>query len=426
MRYMYQYQQRTHADHEYTSTKSPINVSTTISLTNEVINNPMYIRMIHGTIIGFILTSGLFLNGSLVTLFTTKSQLRTPTNLLLSSLTVSNCILCIFVLPSNMASIFDPEIKYEGALCYIIALFSQLWWVANVYVLTFLSIDRYKLITTPLCYRQIMTTTKSKTYIAISWAVAIIIAIIPTMGWTKYTFSEIENTCTVDWNKSFSFNMFFTAITFWIPFLVITYCYISIISNAHGNVNRIGLMLSSRMVNQVRRNSIYKTVKTSFVIVFTFLIAWVPHFTLVYIYSFSGEPENYIRWKLIQPTKYLPVFIYPYIFAYRNSSLRRDLHIFYDKFKPRRDIRKIEPARTIDENDFPENVSRRNSRTESMQSLQPINVEPHVVECSKKSSRNNSLNSACIERGVYSRQKSFLFMAVKRDSVVSTLPSVEV
>ena len=63
---------------------------------------------------------------------------------------------------------------------------------------------------------------------------------------------------------------------------------------------------------------------------------------------------------------YTPVFAYPYLFAFRNRKLRTELAVLYSKLYVWRDVRKIQPAPHIDEEDYPDNVSRRNSRTESM------------------------------------------------------------
>ena len=333
---------------------------TALNSTTTVGNEPTYIRIISGVVIGILLLSGLFVNISMIALFSIKSHIRSPSNILLANLSMSNLIICV-LMPITLSNIVDERNKLEGTSCEIFGLFSQLWLNGCIYTLAFISYDNCKLISSPFIYPITMTDGKAYTYVMITWTIAAILSLLPMFGWSRYTFNNEQYSCGVDLANNGYYNIFMLTFTFTIPCLIVMFCSTIITLDARGRVQplRIIRRRPNLYEHSTRRNSLYKTIKKSLIVIVTFLIAWFPHVMFIY------GPYN-SKIKIISIFMYVPVLVYPYLFGFRNEKIKKELNKLFYEILYWRDVRQIHPAQHIDERDYSENVSRRNSRSESL------------------------------------------------------------
>ena len=316
---------------------------------------------------GFVTTSvllaGLFINASTTWLLVAKPNLRSPSNLLLASLTCSNCILCVLIFPIRLANITGLIRTIDGRVCDIFGFFLQLWWSSNSLTFMFISYDRYQFISKAILYKSVVTTAKVYLCIGVTWVVSVIFSLLPVFGWSCYTFIENEHNCGVDWGKSHSFNIATQSVSFFLPCLVCCYCYGQIIYNAQRNTTRLHETgwPSVQNINNKKIISCKKPIKTSIIVIISFLILFLPY---VIVSQFHWLVKSKIPGKITVNLSFFSAVLFPYLFVFRNQLLRKELRKLFKRVL-NRDVRQIHPSVEIDENDYLENVSRRNSRSES-------------------------------------------------------------
>lgn len=323
--------------------------------------------------ITLVLLLGIFLNFSILILFKMKPEIRIPSTIFLLNMIASNIFWCIFIAPAVLVILLQSNVSIENALCDIQGFSVQIWRITNIFPLMFYSYDRYKFISCPLVYRKIITTSKAYTFVAVTWIIALTVPWLPIFGLSSYNYSSNQIFCDVGWKNEMYFNIPYTIILFWFPFTVILYCNINIVRIAHRNMSQVDFLREiheHRPVN-ARRNSLLKTLTTSVAITSSFTIAWLPHFVAVVLFQTRALEDNIHKiLKFSVYITFLTIVVYPYLFGFKNKVLKRDLRRLFKKLKCwRTNIRNIQPAEEIDENDYSENVSRRNSRTESMGEL---------------------------------------------------------
>ena len=305
--------------------------------------------------------------------------------MLLTNLSISNVLGCLLVLTGMIRNIASNN-TYDGAYCDITALSSQLWWLSNIFTLMFLSLDHYIYIINPFAYYRVVTKTKIYIFITFTWVLSATISLIPIFAEPRYIFRIEQHTCGIDWTKSKTFNIIFTIIVFCVPCLIMIYCYVRIVKDARKTFqvgpknsppmsikektkpttierkSSILSRLSFKPNHQDRRLSLYGTVRTSFIIFGTFVLAWTPQFTLIILHALKYNAIDMNIQKTVHTIKYIPIFIYPFIFGFRN--LRKQFQNVIQYLQHFHNVKVIHPATNIDETDYPVNVSRRNSQSE--------------------------------------------------------------
>ena len=190
-----------------------------------------------------------------------------------------------------------------------------------------------------------MTSRKAIVFIITTWAITVVLSVVPMVGWTHYVYEKEQYYCSLNWDNNIIFNVLYIVVSFWTPCAIIIFCYASIIWNAKGNIQRLAALTEASTIgkNNSRSQSIYKTVRTSCLVIITFLIAWLPYFIMVsFHHTYNINLLNAFRFASIMI--YLPIFVYPYLFAFRNKTLRLELSMLYAKVNVWRDVRQIHPS----------------------------------------------------------------------------------
>nr|XP_012561890.1 rhodopsin [Hydra vulgaris] len=360
-----------------------------------------------GIVTSTLVIAGLLLNGSTILLLVVKPNLRSPSNMLLASLTSSNCILCVLVLPVRLANITGSIKTMDGRGCDIFGFFSQLWWNSNSLTFMFISYDRYQFISKAILYKSLATSAKVYLFIGVTWLISVIFSLLPVFGWSCYKFIEDEQFCGVEWGKSRSFDITTQSISFIMPCLVSCYCYGQIIYNAQQSKQRemtwpsvqniISIPQQRKLpetvwpsVQSIQNKKLIacKPIKTSIIIIIMFLIIYLPY---IIVRQFHELINNKIAVKITANLLFFSVVVFPYLFVYRNRLLRKEMQKLFKRVL-NRDVRQIHPSVDINENDYLENVSRRNSRSESIENNRRCSTDHSLssIQINRKSSEDTS------------------------------------
>lgn len=113
--------------------------------------------------------------------FVCHPNIRTVTNYYVISLSLADSLVGLFGVPFSIVNSIGIPANFEACLfmnCLLMVLCTS-----SIFSLVSLALDRYWAITRPLNYKQHMTSRNSLFVISVSWLLAILIGLIPLLGW---------------------------------------------------------------------------------------------------------------------------------------------------------------------------------------------------------------------------------------------------
>ncbi|KAM9314745.1 opsin 6, group member a [Pholidichthys leucotaenia] len=222
--------------------------------------------------------------GNSVVLFVLYRQrvVLQPTDYLTLNLAVSDASISVFGYSRGIIEIFNV-FQDSGYLissiwtCEIDGFFTLLFGLSSIYTLTVVSITRYIKGCHPSRARHINRMSVFTCLILI-WITAGFWSGVPLLGWGSYT-DRGYGTCEIDWAKASYSSVYRSYIIsififcFFIPVLVMLFCYISIINTVkRGNA----LMAEGDLTDRQRKIERDVTI-VSIVICTAFILAWSPY-----------------------------------------------------------------------------------------------------------------------------------------------------
>ncbi|XP_013880175.1 parapinopsin isoform X1 [Austrofundulus limnaeus] len=178
--------------------------------------------------LGFIGTFGLVNNLLVLVLFCRYKLLRSPINLLLMNISVSDLLVCVLGTPFSFAASTQGRwlIGEDGCVWYGFA--NSLCGIVSLISLAVLSYERYSTMITPI-EADASNYTKISLGILLSWVYSLLWTLPPLFGWSHYGLEGPGTTCSVDWTAKTANNISYIICLFIFcllgPFLVIVFCY---------------------------------------------------------------------------------------------------------------------------------------------------------------------------------------------------------
>uniref|UniRef100_A0A671RXC2 Si:ch211-237c6.4 n=1 Tax=Sinocyclocheilus anshuiensis TaxID=1608454 RepID=A0A671RXC2_9TELE len=154
-----------------------------------------------------------------------KPYLLTPSNKFVFSLTLSNLLLSVLVLPFVVASSLNGEWLFGVVWSNFTALLYLLISSASMLMLGAIAIDRYYAVLFPMVYPIKITGNRAVVAIVYLWLHSLLGCLPPLFGWSTSEFDHLKKTCTVAWYRDVSYTAFWVAWCCLIPLFAMLVCY---------------------------------------------------------------------------------------------------------------------------------------------------------------------------------------------------------
>ncbi|KAB1270749.1 Melanopsin [Camelus dromedarius] len=185
-----------------------------------------------GTVILLVGLTGMLGNLTVIYTFCRSRGLRTPANIFIINLAVSDFLMSFTQAPVFFASSLYKQWLFGEAGCEFYAFCGALFGITSMITLTAIALDRYLVITRPLATVGMVSKRRAALVLLGVWLYALAWSLPPFFGWSAYVPEGLLTSCSWDY-MSFTpsvraYTMLLFCFVFFLPLLVIVYCYIFI------------------------------------------------------------------------------------------------------------------------------------------------------------------------------------------------------
>jgi len=262
--------------------------------------NPMwhYLIGVIYLILGFFSFTG---NGLVMYLYMNHKNLRTPANMLVFNLTLSDWCMMMSQFPWFAWNCFNGGVwTFSAFACELYALLGAITGLCSLWTLVFVSFDRYNVIVngmqgTPLSSGGALAR------IAFSWGYGTAMAVPPLFGWGKYIPEGILDSCSFDYLSRDDFmirthGMALLTFNFMIPVSIIAMAYIMIVKAVCAHESAMREQAKKMNVKDLRGNkdanamsAEVRIAKVALTNVSLWLICWTPYASIVFTGVFLDQ-----------------------------------------------------------------------------------------------------------------------------------------
>jgi r-opsin len=229
-------------------------------------------------------------NFVVIQIFTTTKGLRTPSNLLVINLAVSDFLMLFTMGPPLVYNCFYETWNLGPLMCEIYAFFGSIFGSASIWSMTMIAFDRYNVIVKGLSGTP-MTNGKAVGEIAFIWGFSAIWTFLPMLGWNRYVPEGNLTACgtdylTKDW-FSRSYIIVYGFFVYFLPLFMIIYSYYFILKTVTAHEQAMRAQAKKMNVTSLRSGgggddvkTEYKLAKIALVTISLWFMAWTPYLVI--------------------------------------------------------------------------------------------------------------------------------------------------
>jgi len=261
--------------------------------------NPMWHYLL-GTIYIILGIASLLGNGTVIYLYFKVKKLRTPSNFLILNLAIFDLLELLSQFPVYAYNAFSGGVwRFSPLSCDIYCVFGCLTGLGEIWMLVFITYDRYNVIVhgmsgTPLSYA------KASIMVLFTYTYGIAVSTTPFWGWGVYILEGTLDACsfdylTRDWNR-WTHGLFLFVFCYVIPLCSIFYFYIFIVRKVLAHEATMRAQAKKMNVSNLRsgggdgESAEMRVAKTAMINVTLFYICWTPY-TAIVVTGMLGNQE---------------------------------------------------------------------------------------------------------------------------------------
>ncbi|XP_057707649.1 teleost multiple tissue opsin 2b isoform X2 [Corythoichthys intestinalis] len=236
-------------------------------------------------VLGFIMTFGFLNNLVVLLLFCKFKKLRTPVNMLLLNISVSDMLVCVFGTTLSFASSIHGRWLLGSGGCSWYGFINSCFGIVSLISLVILSYDRYSTLT--VYNKRGPDYRKPLLAVGGSWLYSLFWTVPPLLGWSSYGEEGAGTSCSVSWTvqttQSHAYIICLFIFCLGLPVLVMIYCY--------GR-----LLWAVKQVGKIRKTAARRREYHILFMVLTtaacYLLCWMPYGVVAMMATFG--PPNII------------------------------------------------------------------------------------------------------------------------------------
>ncbi|XP_054654825.1 melanopsin-A isoform X2 [Dunckerocampus dactyliophorus] len=256
-----------------------------------------------GSVILAIGITGMVGNFLVIYAFSRSRSLRTPANMFIINLAVTDLLMCVTQSPIFFTSSMHKRWIFGEKACELYAFCGALFGICSMITLTVIAIDRYFVITRPLTSIGVLSRKRALVILAAAWTYSLGWSLPPFFGWSAYVPEGLLTSCTWDY-MTFTpsvraYTMLLFIFVFFLPLLIIVCCYIFIFRAIRTTNKAVGKVNGSVHSHMATRDSAktfhrlqneWKMAKIALIVILLYVVSWSPYSTVA-LTAFAGYAD---------------------------------------------------------------------------------------------------------------------------------------
>jgi len=259
--------------------------------------NPLWHSVLGFTIFWLGLIS-LIGNSCVIYIFSTTKSLRTPSNLLVVNLAVSDFLMMLTMCPPMVYNCFMETWALGPMACTLYGMAGSLFGCISIWTMTLIAFDRYSVIVHGLSAKP-LTSGAAKLRLLMVWVLSFMWTAFPLFGWNRYVPEGNMTACGTDYlTKTFqsrSYILVYSVFVYFAPlFLIIfSYTYIMKAVAAHERAMREQAkkmnVATLRTTETDHTSTECKLAKVALTTISLWFMAWTPYLIINYSGIFEAS-----------------------------------------------------------------------------------------------------------------------------------------
>ncbi|KAK7008556.1 Melanopsin [Halocaridina rubra] len=230
-------------------------------------------------------------NFVVIWVFMNTKSLRTPANLLVVNLALSDFLMMLTNFPPMVVSCYWQTWTLGAFFCEIYAFFGSLYGCVSIWTMVWITLDRYNVIVKGVSGEP-LTSSGAMARIGGTWAVSLAWCLPPFFGWNRYVPEGNMTACGTDYltegMTSQSYLFIYSVWVYIFPLLFNIYLYTFIIKAVANHEKQMREQAKKMGVKSLRSEESQKTstecrlAKVALMTVSLWFMAWTPYFIINY------------------------------------------------------------------------------------------------------------------------------------------------
>nr|BAQ54718.1 opsin, long-wavelength sensitive type [Orthetrum albistylum] len=250
--------------------------------------NPLWHAMLGFfiSLLGFVSVCG---NGVVIYVFSCTKSLRTPSNLFVVNLAISDFMLMATMAPMMTINCYFETWILGPFMCQIYGMLGSMFGCASIWTMTVIAVDRYNVIVKGLAAKP-LTTKSALFWILQVWLNSAIWTVAPVLGWNRYVPEGNMTSCGTDYLSkdwvSVSYIWAYSFFVYGLPLGVIIYAYWFIVKAVSAHEKQMREQAKKMNVASLRSSETQQTsteiklAKIAMMTISLWFMAWTPYLVI--------------------------------------------------------------------------------------------------------------------------------------------------
>uniref|UniRef100_A0A3Q1IIM4 G-protein coupled receptors family 1 profile domain-containing protein n=1 Tax=Anabas testudineus TaxID=64144 RepID=A0A3Q1IIM4_ANATE len=262
------------------------------------VNVPDHAHYTIGVVIMAVGITGMLGNFLVIYAFCRSRSLRTPSNIFIINLAVTDFLMCLTQTPVFFITSMHKRWIFGNKGCELYAFCGALFGICSMMTLMVIAVDRYMVITRPLASLGVMSSRKALNIVAVAWVYSMGWSLPPFFGWSAYVPEGLMTSCSWDYMTFTpsvrSYTMLLFTFVFFIPLAIIIFCYCRIFRAIRHTTQAIRKISCDGSRDSAKRfhkmKSEWKMAKIALIVILLFVVSWAPY-SCAALTAFAGYAD---------------------------------------------------------------------------------------------------------------------------------------